>query len=209
MRAADNMINPLSRAFAKFSAQATTAQCSMTSVGNPWPVSNDTSVPDSGYASQASRSGGTTPENNTQPEFTLQPRRLFGRKPIKLKPFNKEIPKQVEDRFSDLAELFDKPLFDYVSQLGAKFTAISIKLKILGENEASAKPWILVLCDRSIVKRVREYFNQSDVKQEYSPVNLDLNLPAFQVIVCDKPPRPIGANDSIEVYRRGNKGYRQ
>lgn len=151
---------------------------------------------DSGYASQAN-----TPEREgTFTDSVILPaRNLFHRK-VKLRPFNEEIPKLIQNRFHDLKELFDEPLYEYLSKAKVKFTSLSIKLKVLGESVETSKPWIVVLCDKAISRRVKQYFNQPHVKIQYQPCNTDPDLPSFQLMVCERPPRPMASTEYPEVY---------
>src|SRR5436190_7827320 len=112
--------------------------------------------------------------------------KLFKNKVVKLVPFNKEIPEATQNRFYDLKELFDKPLYDYLSKSKARFGAISMKLKFLGESEETAGPWIIVLSDKAVSKKIRQFFNQPSVKGEYQPSDADCNLPSFELAVINR-----------------------
>lgn len=167
---------------------------------------SEISVPsgtDSGYVSAAS-----TPDRGVSaspPTFTdsvvLPGRRLFTRKKTQLKPFEKEISESVQNRFSDLLELFDKPLYDHLAKSQNSFTAISIKLKVLGTSEATAKPWIVVQCQQSVSPKVKQFLDQHDIKSQYQPQNTEDPLPSFEIVVVNRPPRPMAA--SVFVNRFG------
>jgi hypothetical protein len=68
---------------------------------------------------------------------------------------------------------------------------------VLGESPSTAKPWIVVLCDASISKRVKKFFDQSWVKEECRP--FDSKEPQFNYIVHKRAPRPISGN-KIDIY---------
>lgn len=143
---------------------------------------------DSGYASAF-----RTPGSSTGSKF-LQ------RKVKRLRPFDKNIPIVAQNRFEDLKQLFDEPLYDYVKKSGSTFSAISMKLKVLGEIEDTAKPWIIVLCDKGIAKKVNRFFNQSWVKSECQPCHTDPYRPYFEVLVHDRPPVQLATTSPASVY---------
>ncbi|MCJ1436585.1 hypothetical protein MMC27_005965 [Xylographa pallens] len=146
---------------------------------------------DSGYASIADTPEGS-PENSRDGfnnEILLPSRSLFKRKVTKLGVFEKPIMLQTVNRFNDLNELFGKDLYNYLANAKIKHSAVSIKLKVFGEDEDSAKPGIVVLCNTTVTKRVRRFFNQPQVKSEYQPRDSSLCLPSFEIVVCDRPPK--------------------
>src|ERR1700744_5470240 len=153
-------------------------------------------VEDSGYDSQLLTSEELTP-------VALSSRNLFQRRVTSLKPFDKEIPEATRHRFNDLKELFDKPILQYLTLNRPKCQinySISMKLMVLGENEVSAKPWVVVLCDASIYKYVKRFFNQPLVRQEFQSRETEPDLPSLKVVVCNKPPRRIAATGSVEIF---------
>ncbi|KAL9632565.1 MAG: hypothetical protein Q9164_005245 [Protoblastenia rupestris] len=168
-------------------------------------VSSDTS--DSGYGSTE-----TKPEENLQktqsrtegvilPSRGLLPKR---NKPTKLKIFDKEIPISIQNRFYDLNELFGKPLQQHLTNLGVNFSSISIKLKILGDCEESAKPWIVVMCNKKATKRTKQFFNMSHIKSEYQPRGNNQVFPSFEVLVCSRPPTQIAIGPSLTTRNRSS-----
>ena len=160
---------------------------------------------DSGYATPVPSPETLTPGSCRRafpPAGALCSRRLFPRKVTSLRSFDKESTEATRCRFYDLRKLFDKPLYRYLTlnKPEAQIDSISIKLMVLGESEASAKPWVVVLCDAAISKPVKKYFNQRIVRQEFQCHDVDPVLPPLQVVVCDRPPRRMGATDSVEIY---------
>jgi hypothetical protein len=118
--------------------------------------------------------------------------------------FDKKLSESTQNRFYDLMELFDKPLYDYISKGKVSFTAVSIKLKVLGESEATAQPWIVVLCDKAVSKRVKQFFKQPSRKREYQPRDPDLDFPFFRLVVYDRPPMPLAVTSITEIYAVGH-----
>ena len=148
---------------------------------------------DSGYGS----TGNTTEGSMTglSQEFAngvaLPSRGIFERRITKLRPFDREIPQLTQHRFHDLHELFERPLCEYLTKAKVNPNAVSLKLKVLGGCEATAKPWIVVLCDKTESKKIKQFFNQPHIKAEYKPPNPDEFLPSFEVFVWNRPPRPM------------------
>lgn len=124
----------------------------------------------------------------------------YPRKTVKIKIFDKGISESVQNRFKDLNELFGKPLYDYLSKKQPLTSIVSIKLKVLGTNQDDAKPWIVVMCDKSVSKKVKQFFNQSHIKSEYQPPDADQTSPFFEIVVCERPPRRLAANPRLNVY---------
>lgn len=160
-------------------------------------ISPDSS--DSGYASTGNMTDGSTTDHsqNFADGVALPSRSFFERRVTKLRLFDREIPQLTQHRFHDLHELFEVPLCDYLIKAKVKPNPISIKLKVLGESEATAKPWIVVLCNKTVSKKIRQFFNQQQIKAAYQPSNPDSFLPSFEVFVCDRPPRPMAGT---EIY---------
>lgn len=147
-----------------------------------------------------------TPIRSYSPELSIRSR-TYTRKTVKIKVFDKDISESVQSRFKDLNEVFTQPLYSHLSKKRPLTSMISIKLKVLGTNENDAKPWIVVMCDKSISKRVKQFFDQSHVKSEYQPQDADQTLPFFEIVICNRPPRLLAANPRLNVYggfrRRG------
>ena len=121
-------------------------------------ISPDSS--DSGYGTGNTTDSSTTDHSQDLAEGVALPSRtFFERKVTKLRLFDDEIPQLNQHRFHDLQELFERPLYDYLIRAKVKANPISIKLKVLGESEATAKPWIVVLCNKTASKKIRQFFN--------------------------------------------------
>ena len=95
---------------------------------------------DSGYDSIShTTSGATTHHSQDFADGVVLPsRRIFERK-VNLKLYGTEIPQIVQHRFHDLHELFEGPLRAYLIKANINPEFISLKLKVLGESEATAK----------------------------------------------------------------------
>jgi hypothetical protein len=198
-------VDMLPRALADLNLQSTPLPAQLGTVKIPASGCDTSGGTDSGYASQAPTPERLTPESSQgsfPPEVALPSRKLFPRKVTSLKPFNQAIPEATQHRFYDLKELFDKPLYRYLTlaRPEVQLNSISIKLMVLGESEASAKPWVVVLCDAKIKRNVEKYFNQRVVRQQFRSGDLDSDLPSLDLVVCNRPPRPIAATQSGDIY---------
>lgn len=157
---------------------------------------------DSGYASINTSQKGSR-ENSSFGVDLLAGSSILRKRPT-LRSYNQEIPEATKARFLDLKELFDEPLCLYLRKKRIEFNSITIRLKVLGSDEASAKPFIVVMCDKSIVKKVQQYFNQPRVKEECRPSDDD--LPSLDVIVYGRPLSTCAASQ-IDVYGREHQLY--
>jgi hypothetical protein len=84
-----------------------------------------------------------------------------------------------------------------------------MNLKVLGESEATAEPWIYVQCDKGVVRKVRSFFKQPTVRPDFEPAQPDAYTPNFRIYVCPLPPKLHGflstsqssiIADSMELY---------
>jgi hypothetical protein len=162
---------------------------------------------DSGYNTAAVTPESGVPEscaNSFADGIVLPGRRLFPSKVTKLKPFDQPIPQSTQNRFEDLNELFSKPLYNHLTKASVRYSGVSIKLKVLGENENAAKPWVVVQCDKALIKKVKQFFNQQAVKSQYQPPDADSSLPSFEIFVFARPPRQIASTNYADIYSRSD-----
>ena len=160
---------------------------------------------DSGYGSiGGGPEGGAHQGCHTIPAGSALQSNIFSRK-VKLKIFNKEIPRSTRHRFTDLQELLERPLHDYLTKAKVHSGGTSIKLKVIGEKECFAEPSILVFCSYAAFKRVKKFFNQSQIKAEYKPCSTEPDRPSFEVHVWSRPPIPMATTNRIEVYGDWNE----
>ena len=72
-----------------------------------------------------------------------------------------------------------------------------MNLKVLGENELSAVPWIYIQCDKVIARKIRSFFKEPDVRRDFEPAEPNAYYPYFRIYVCPLPPRMLGSNQSV------------
>ena len=156
---------------------------------------------DSGYGSRVGMERRERP-HGFQPtvEGVALPQHGLIERKVKLRVFNEEIPESTQYRFADLYELLETPLYDYLKKAKAKSSGHAIKLKVMGECEDAARPWILVLCHKTASKWMKRFFSQSQIKVEYKPSSADPYRASFQICICNGPPKLMAATETIEVY---------
>ncbi|ERF71908.1 hypothetical protein EPUS_08224 [Endocarpon pusillum Z07020] len=166
---------------------------------NPKSRCKSSTAPDSGYSSQVSSPNNPSQGTLAGKESIEYPsRRRFPRKPKKLRIYDKPIDQPTQTRFLDLKVLFGRTLHEFLAKKKVTFTAIQMRLSVLGEDEASAKPWIIIACEKATLKTVKQFFGQTDIKEE-----LQANTgewPAFELIICDRALRLLTADIDIEVF---------
>jgi len=85
-------------------------------------------------------------------------------------------------RFSELMDRFNKLLAHALSESGTFAYPVLIKLMCLGPDEFNAKPWIVVICDKTVRQKARWFFKQDLVRDQcrnpYS-VGQDLKVIVF------------------------------
>lgn len=118
---------------------------------------------DSFYVSHSSTDSTARHRNSFEipgTQVTPQSSWLQRRRATKLKPFSKPIPTSTTHRYLDLMILFKPPLYKYIQKDRVSGSIVSVKLKMLGEEESVAKPWIVAFCDKELSKRVKKFFRQ-------------------------------------------------
>lgn len=118
-------------------------------------------------------------------------------KPKKLRRYDKPIDQPTQTRFLDLKVLFGRTLHEFLAKKKVTFTAIQMRLSILGEDEASAKPCIIIACEKATLKRVKQFFDQVDIKEELQPNTSE--WPAFKLIICDRAPRLLTTDIDMDI----------
>jgi hypothetical protein len=115
------------------------------------------------------------------------------RNKMKLIPFEKTIPKLTQNRFEDLRELHADNLIDLTRGV-SRSRGILMSLKVLGESESTAAPWVFIQCDKAVAKKVRRFFKLPSVELDFKPPNPDAYTPSFEIYVYEMPPLALGGN---------------
>ncbi|KAF7506723.1 hypothetical protein GJ744_011447 [Endocarpon pusillum] len=181
-------------------ASSLTAQCSSEPSTEQTAKSQrkSSTAPDSGYSSLVDSPNSPSPGTLARKEsITYASRRLLPKKPRKLRIYDKPIDQPTQARFLDLKVLFGRTLHEFLAKKKVTFTAIQMRLSVMGEDEASAKPWIIIACEKATLKTVKQFFGQPDIKQELQPNTGE--WPAFELIVCDRALRLLFADADIDI----------
>ena len=154
---------------------------------------NDDSGPDSGYASQSTLQG-LAPDNPTH--TFIEGRGVIGgsraawsliRPKIRLILFDKPITKPIQQRFEDLQELHADGL-NRLTRGFPWYRGILMSLKMLGENESTAAPWIFIQYNKIIAPKVRRFFKQPSMESDFKPSRPDVYSLVFNIYIHKIPP---------------------
>jgi hypothetical protein len=128
------------------------------------------------------------------------------RKTIILKQFDKHIPKLTQDRFEDLREQFAESLNNLTRALPPKCRGILMSLKAMGESESTATPWVFIQCHETVAPKVRRFFKQTSIEEEFKPQKPDAYNPRFEIYVHKMAPRVLHnqSSASASVYTVAN-----
>lgn len=74
--------------------------------------------------------------------------------------FNKDVESALLERLDALLKDLHGPLLAHLSKRSEAFKPLMYRIRILGTDEASAKPWIVVLCPTPAVRKVEWFFQQ-------------------------------------------------
>lgn len=148
---------------------------------------------------KASSAAGTDPYAQPDCIETQIPKKWFKRRQVQLQVYARDIPSSVQARFEDVRELLTRGLCQAIFSLKPRpsFSSIAMKLKVLGENEATAKPYIVFLCDEALKKEVHRYFEQSHVKAKYHASAVPADEISFGLAVCSRPPVFRATSDAV------------
>jgi hypothetical protein len=112
--------------------------------------------------------------------------------------FNMEVEKAAKDRFQDILERLNRPLLDTLRKCRIEYRPTAFKLMVLGHDEQTAKPWVVVLCPKGVEKKVKRFFQQGFARQLCSGVESD--HVGFEVAVVGQPLRSTDGRDHSHVY---------
>lgn len=144
-------------------------------------------VPDSGYGSTIDSPELSQESANTsflKDKARHIKKRLFPREKKVLKQYSRALTPIEQARFADLRILFGYALSEFLLSQKRSFAAIEMRVAVMGETETSARPIILVACQKPIFKIVKQFFAQKEIKGELTPSNKI--WPKFEVLVREQ-----------------------
>jgi hypothetical protein len=65
-----------------------------------------------------------------------------------------------------------------------------MRLKLLGESESMAAPWVIILCDMAEARKVRRFFKKPSVESDFKPLHPNAYTPRLEIYVHALPRRP-------------------
>ncbi|KIW12209.1 hypothetical protein PV08_09485 [Exophiala spinifera] len=144
-------------------------------------------VPDSGYGStidspELSQENGST--SFLKDKAKNIKKSLFPREKKVLKQYSRTLTTIEQARFADLRVLFGYALSELLLRQKRSSAAVEMRIAVMGETETSARPFILVACQKPILKLVKQFFAQKDIKDELSPSNKI--WPRFEVLIREQ-----------------------
>jgi hypothetical protein len=167
-----------------------------------------TECTDSGYASKNPSQRGTpdsTLDASAKSVFVdgvmVQRWNPLGPKKIKLQLFD-DIPKSqpTQERFNNLKSQYTKPLFEFLGTPPKpikNIRNIAMTLEVLGKERETAAPWVLIQCRKSIAKKVRSFFKQSNVEADFKPSEPTLYAPYLPILVHEESPESVARSDNL------------
>lgn len=176
------------------SSQGSTTPSSLSDFGFglPSPLRMSSSQLDSGYASSASSRSPFTPLQHHQfsrPSFF---HRNTNKSQSKPRFFDIPIPVDLESRYRDLKLLYSEPLQRAVSNNKDTAGDLAMKLRYTGESPADAQLSVVVCCEKWAVGRVKRFFAQKDVLEDFRP--------HFKICIIPAPPRRLAGLSNVTVH---------
>jgi hypothetical protein len=75
---------------------------------------------------------------------------------------------RIDAMFEDLSH----PLMVHLQESCARFRPLMYRIRILGKDEASAKPWLVILCPAGAVKHVESFFEKPFARQFCTQIDI-------------------------------------
>ncbi|KAL6362750.1 hypothetical protein LRP88_04054 [Fusarium phalaenopsidis] len=167
-------------------------------------------VPDSGYVTQSTLLDSKPPEPFPPKSTAVENKPcsdlfglfgLFGPTDLAdLTEFDKSVDDHTLSRFRLVQAQVEKPLLDYICRKTPRRRdrPIALRLMVLGWNEDTAKPCIVVFCPEEQCKRVRKFFDKSHVMALCQPE--DDTVPSFNVFVRGRAPETKHGDEDVDIF---------
>jgi hypothetical protein len=112
--------------------------------------------------------------------------------------FRHEVDQRTQDRFEDVVERVQGPLIEYLRKNTKNFRPMAIRLIVLGNDEASAKPCMVVLCPAHTSRKVKQFFKKDRITILCRPKGHD-DI-GFEVTTISQTFKTSASNSPVEVY---------
>jgi hypothetical protein len=100
---------------------------------------------------------------------------------------------RIDAMFEDLSD----PLMVHLLEKCDRFKPLMYRIRILGNDQASAKPWLVILCPAAVVKHVESFFQKPLARQFCAEIDV---LGGLEVAYVGRPPSfRSGSWDDVEV----------
>jgi len=96
------------------------------------------------------------------------------------------VPPPLERRYRDLKLLYSEALWRAVSRNKTKPGDIATKLRYIGESSANAELCVVVYCEKAAAGRVKKFFAQKHVRDDFNP--------DFKIRIVTAPPVRLAAD---------------
>ncbi|KAF2099132.1 hypothetical protein NA57DRAFT_76365 [Rhizodiscina lignyota] len=100
---------------------------------------------------------------------------------------NKEIAPEVSRQFSDLVQLLNSRIVETLYQGPSAPGPVLFKLISLGEDESTAKPYVVIFCDKSVTSRVRHIVRENWYKEHCK--DPEGRRPTLETVIDDREGR--------------------
>lgn len=122
---------------------------------------------------------------------------LFPREKKVLKQYSRPLTPVEDARYADLQILFGYALSEWLLNQKKASATIEMRVAVMGETETSTELFILVACQKPVLKSVRQFFAQAAIRDELKPSNKV--WPKFEVIVRQQLAL-FAADEAISVW---------
>ncbi|KAF2993813.1 hypothetical protein E8E13_001425 [Curvularia kusanoi] len=108
---------------------------------------------------------------------------------------------QIDAMFSDLSSL----LLAYLSDKSNCFKPLMYRIRMLGRDEASSKPWLVILCPAPVVRHAEAFFQKNQIRQFLAQIDVPGGL---EVAYVGRTPKfRSGSWDDVDVAFERTDGH--
>jgi hypothetical protein len=112
--------------------------------------------------------------------------------------FSWEVENVVTDRFYDVSKALEPALIEHLRRMRIEFRPLSLQLMVLGVTEDVAKPWIVVLCPKSVKSKVVSFL-KTDFAKSICQGTSSLKV-SFNTVVVGRPIKPTSGDFPEDVF---------
>lgn len=79
--------------------------------------------------------------------------------------FEREVGIEYEERFRELQEQLEPALIKFLQNKRLEFRPLSLQILVLGHDEDTAEPWIVVNCPKNVMRKVDKFLQEDVMKR--------------------------------------------